>query len=101
LNRYCGIDWAESPHDIAIIDQDGTLVSKKRHGDDPTGFATLTQLLTDAGDRPDSPIPVAIETPRGLMFSLLLFVAVMAGSAPLWPTASRIVQIVSVTCLHA
>jgi transposase len=71
LNRYCGIDWAEGHHDIAIIDQDGTLVSTKRIGDDPTGFATLTQLLTDAGDMPDSPIPVAIETPRGLMVAAL------------------------------
>lgn len=67
MHRYCGIDWAEGHHDIAIIDRDGKLVSKKRIGDDPNGFAELTALLTEAGDTADDPIPVAIETPRGLM----------------------------------
>lgn len=71
MSRYCGIDWAEGHHDIAVVDQAGTLVSKKRIPDDPDGFATLTQLLTDAGDTVEDPIPVAIETPRGLMVAAL------------------------------
>ncbi|MBF6314059.1 IS110 family RNA-guided transposase [Nocardia farcinica] len=71
MSRYCGIDWAEGHHDVAIVDQDGTLVSKKRIGDNPAGFAALTQLLTDAGDTAEDPIPVAIETPRGLMVAAL------------------------------
>ncbi len=71
LNRYCGVDWAEGHHDIAIVDHEGKLVSKKRIGDNPTGFAELTQLLADAGDTEDDPIPVAIETPRGLMVAAL------------------------------
>ncbi|BDT92473.1 hypothetical protein IFM12275_24490 [Nocardia sputorum] len=71
LNRYCGIDWAEGHHDIAIIDGDGKLVSKKRIADDPTGFAELTVLLGESGDSAEDPIPVAIETPRGLMVATL------------------------------
>ncbi|MGV9616964.1 IS110 family RNA-guided transposase [Nocardia xishanensis] len=71
MNRYCGIDWVEGHHDIAIVDQDGMLVSKERITDDPAGFATLTQLLTDAGDTAENPIPVAIETPRGLMVAAI------------------------------
>ncbi|MFD4438341.1 IS110 family transposase [Nocardia sp. NPDC058519] len=71
MSRYCGIDWAEGHHDIAIVDQDGALVSKKRIGDDPAGFTALTQLLTDAGDTAEDPIPVAIETPRGLMVAAI------------------------------
>jgi hypothetical protein len=27
---YCGIDWAEGHHDIALVDGDGTLVAKRR-----------------------------------------------------------------------
>ncbi|MGF6885657.1 hypothetical protein ABIA39_007426 [Nocardia sp. GAS34] len=46
-------------------------MSKKRIGDNPTGFAELTQLLADAGDIDDDPIPVAIETPRGLIVAAL------------------------------
>ncbi|MEU6188115.1 IS110 family transposase [Nocardia sp. NPDC047038] len=71
MNRYCGVDWAEGHHDIAIVDHEGKLVAKRRIGDNPAGFAELTQLLTDAGDTEDNPIPVAIETPRGLMVAAL------------------------------
>ncbi|MFE9790103.1 IS110 family transposase [Nocardia salmonicida] len=71
MSRYCGIDWAEGHHDVAIVDQDGTLVSKKRIGDDPAGFTALTELLTAAGDTAEDPIPVAIETPRGLMVAAI------------------------------
>lgn len=71
MNRYCGVDWAEGHHDIAIVDHDGKLVVKKRIADDPTGFAELMGLLADAGDSADDPIPVAIETPRGLMVASL------------------------------
>ncbi|MFJ9371687.1 IS110 family transposase [Nocardia sp. NPDC101769] len=71
MRRYCGIDWAEGHHDIAIIDDDGKLVSKRRIADDPTGLADLTVLLGEAGDSAEDPIPVAIETPRGLMVAAL------------------------------
>ena len=49
MNCYCGIDWAEGHHDVAIIDGDGKLVAKKRIGDDPAGFTALTGMLADAG----------------------------------------------------
>ena len=42
---FCGIDWAEDHHDIALIDQGGTLLAKRRIGDDAAGFAALLQLL--------------------------------------------------------
>jgi transposase len=71
LNCYCGIDWAEGHHDVAIVGSDGKLVAKKRIGDDPAGFAALTGMLADAGDSPEDPIPVAIETPRGLLVAVL------------------------------
>ena len=48
MNCYCGIDWAEGHHDVAIIDGDGKLVAKKRIGDDPAGFTALTGMLADA-----------------------------------------------------
>jgi transposase len=71
LNCYCGIDWAEGHHDVAIIDRDGTLVAKKRFGDDPAGFTALTGMLAEAGDSRENRIPIAIETPRGLMVAAL------------------------------
>ncbi|GFM20831.1 MULTISPECIES: IS110 family transposase [Mycobacteriaceae] len=71
MNRYCGIDWAEGHHDIAISDSDGKLVAKKRISDDVAGFTAFTELLADCGDGADDPIPVAIETPRGLLVATL------------------------------
>lgn len=71
MKLFCGIDWAEAHHDVAIIDSDGQLVTKKRITDDPTGFTELIEALTAAGDSVDDPIPVAIETPRGLLVASL------------------------------
>ncbi|CAN7699138.1 IS110 family transposase [Mycolicibacterium frederiksbergense] len=71
VKLFCGIDWAEAHHDIAIVDGDGTLMAKKRITDDPGGFAELIELLAEAGDCADAQIPVAIETPRGLLVAAL------------------------------
>jgi transposase len=67
----CGIDWAQDHHDIAIVDTDGRLVAKRRIPESVAGFAELTAMLADAGDDPEDPIPVAIETPRGLLVAVL------------------------------
>ena len=77
---YCGIDWSERHHDVAIIDQDGGLISKQRIPDTAEGFTQLLALLAAAGDRADQLIPVAIETPRGLMVA-----AIRATGRPLYP----------------
>lgn len=68
---YCGIDWASDHHDIAVIDQGGTLLAKARVSDDPAGLAEVLSLLAEHGDRPEAPIPVAIETSRGLLVAAL------------------------------
>src|SRR5271165_3652073 len=67
----CGIDWAERHHDVALVDEHGQLVAQRRISDNAEGFAMLTELLADAGDNEDNPIPIAIETPRGLLVAAL------------------------------
>jgi len=71
MQAFCGIDWAEDHHDIAIIDDAGTLLARARIGNDPAGLRRLLQLLANAGDNPEQPIPVAIETARGLLVACL------------------------------
>jgi transposase len=71
MKLFCGIDWAEAHHDVAVIDENGQLVAKKRITDDPAGFAELIEALTTAGESADETIPVAIETPRGLLVASL------------------------------
>lgn len=67
----CGIDWAETHHDVALVDGAGKLVAKRRISDDVEGYRRLLELLVEAGDTAQDPIPVAIETARGLLISCL------------------------------
>ena len=77
---YCGIDWAEGHHDIALVDEDGKLIGKRRINETLDGIAELTAMLIAAGDSADAPIPVAIETPRGLLVAML-----RATGRPIYP----------------
>jgi len=71
MDVYCGIDWAEDHHDIALADRDGKLLARRRIGDDAAGLAQLLELLAGHGDSAGDLIPVAIETPRGLLVACL------------------------------
>ncbi|UUU18897.1 IS110 family transposase [Streptomyces sp. DSM 40750] len=68
---YCGIDWAERTHDVALVDDTGTLVAKRHITDDAVGYKLLLELLAEHGDTEENPIPVAIETSRGLLVAVL------------------------------
>src|SRR5205085_717053 len=71
MKVFCGIDWSERHHDVALVDQDGTLIAKRRIGESMADFAELLTLLAEAGDSAEEPIPVAIETSLGLMVAAL------------------------------
>ena len=71
MDVYCGIDWAEDHHDIALVNRDGQLVARRRISDGAAGLAQLLALLAEHGDSPEDPVPVAIETPRGLLVACL------------------------------
>jgi transposase len=68
---FCGIDWAENHHDIAVVDDHGRLVVKRRISNDVVGLRLLLELLTEHGDTAEDPIPVAIETSHGLLVGCL------------------------------
>ena len=53
------------------MDRDGQLLARRRISDDAAGLAQLLALLAEHGDSPGDPIPVAIETPRGLLVACL------------------------------
>jgi transposase len=71
LDLYCGIDWATAHHDVAVVDADGRVVARGRVGNDAAGLSELLTLLAQAGDSAEHPIPVAIETDRGLWVAAL------------------------------
>jgi len=71
MEIYCGIDWAEDHHDIALVGRDGQLLARRRISDDAAGLASLLALLAEHGDTAEDPVPAAIETPRGLLTACL------------------------------
>jgi transposase len=71
MKVFCGIDWAEDHHDIALVDTDGMLLARRRISDNAPGLAQLLELLTEHGDTAEDRVPVAIETPRGLLTACL------------------------------
>lgn len=68
---FCGVDWAEDHHDIAVVDAGGKQLAKLRISDDTAGFTQLIALLAEHGDCESYRIPVAIETSRGLLVARL------------------------------
>ena len=77
---WCGIDWAEHHHDIALVDDLGKLIIKLRIDDDAAGFAALLTLLAEHGAGPDTPVPIAMETAHGLLAA-----ALVGAGYPLFP----------------
>ncbi|WP_067684294.1 IS110 family transposase [Nocardia miyunensis] len=80
MSFYCGIDWAEAHHDVAVVDDTGKVIARARISTDAVGFAELLDLLTQAGDTAQDPIPVAIETDHGLLVA-----ALRATDRPIYP----------------
>jgi transposase len=67
---FCGIDWAEHHHDVAMVDADGEVLLKRRITDDIAGFTQLTELLCAHAGQP-AEVSIALETDRGLLVAAL------------------------------
>ena len=66
MNITCGIDWAEAHHDVAVLDDSGRVVGRRRINTGVSGFGELMTLLAEHTDDPLS-VPVAIETDKNLI----------------------------------
>lgn len=71
MHLTCGIDWSERHHDVALVDADGHVAAKLRISDTIDGWRRLLELFAEHGDTSEDPIPVAIETTRGLLVACL------------------------------
>ena len=66
----CGIDWAEAHHDVALVDEGGMVMARKRVSADLPGFTALLALIAEHGGSPEL-TPVAIETDKNLFVTAL------------------------------
>ncbi len=71
LSIYCGIDWSEQHHDIALVDENGHVVTRNRIAESVAGFGVLTALLREHAGIDAPNVPIAIETDRGLLVAAL------------------------------
>lgn len=71
MEIFCGIDWSERHHDVAVVDQTGALLTRRRISDDLAGFTALTGLLAEHAGQEFTTVDVAIETDRGLLVAAL------------------------------
>ncbi|MDG4803613.1 IS110 family transposase [Micromonospora sp. WMMD980] len=71
MKYFAGLDWGESHHDLAVVDDHGQLVTHTRLPDNHEGLAQLLATLTTVRRNRRS-IPIGIETGRGLMVAGLL-----------------------------
>lgn len=81
----CGIDWAESHHDVAVVDGVGKVLGRRRIDTGVGGFTALVELLAEHTDDPTG-VPVAIETDKNL-----LVVALQAAGNPVYAINPRAV----------
>jgi hypothetical protein len=62
----CGIDWADDHHNVAFVDEHGSVVVAERIDHTAAGLARALELLAE-NDPADGPLEVAIETSKGLL----------------------------------
>lgn len=85
MTLTCGIDWAEAHHDVALVDEDGQVVSRCRITANLTGFTQLLELFAEHDATP-AELPLAIETDKNL-----LVVALRTAGFTIYPVNPRAV----------
>ncbi len=67
---YAGLDWADSHHDVVVIDDGGRQVASRRVVHSAEGLAELNAFLRQVG--PLDQIACIVETNQGLLIATLL-----------------------------
>jgi transposase len=70
---YAGVDWADTHHDVVVIDADGQQVASKRVAHTKAGLEALVQFLEGiSGPGQKEHLACSIETKHGLLIAALL-----------------------------
>ena len=71
MDVFCGIDWAEDHHDIALVDRAAGCWPTSGSATTRPAWPGCWSCSPSTATAPDDPVPVAIETPRGLLVACL------------------------------
>jgi Transposase len=70
---FAGVDWADTHHDLVILDEFGHQISSFRVAHTPEGLQELTsQLVAVSGPYNKAAIACIVETNHGLLMTTLL-----------------------------
>jgi transposase len=70
---YAGLDWADTHHDVVVLDEAGQQVATKRVAHSKTGLSDLTQFLERiTGSAQKAQMACIVETNRGLLIAALV-----------------------------
>lgn len=70
---YAGLDWADTHHDVVVIDEAGHHLASKRVEHTKAGLETLVQFLEGiSGPTQKEQVACILETNRGLLIAALL-----------------------------
>jgi transposase len=83
MSITCGIDWAENHHDVAVMNDKGEVLARRRIGVGVAGFGELMALLAGHTEDPCT-VAVAIETDENL-----IVVALQAAGLTVFPINPR------------
>lgn len=68
---YVGLDWADTHHDVVVLDEAGKRVGSRRFAHSHVGLTELKQFLLSIAGQPDQ-LACMVETNHGLLISFLL-----------------------------
>lgn len=83
---YVGVDWADTHHDVAVLDEVGKQVGTRRFSHSQEGLTELKQFLLSFASRPEE-LACIIETDHGLLIAFLL-----SAGIPVYPVNPKTIN---------
>jgi hypothetical protein len=68
---YVGLDWADTHHDVVVLDEAGRRVASRRFAHSHDGLNELKQFLLGIAASPDQ-LACIVETSHGLLIAFRL-----------------------------
>lgn len=81
---YAGLDWAETHHDVDVLEETGKRVGARRFSHSPQGLNELKQFLLSFVTRPEE-LACIVETSHGLLIAFLL-----SAGIPVYPVNPKL-----------
>jgi transposase len=68
---YVGLDWADTHHDVVVLDEAGRRIGSRRFAHSPQGWHDLKQYVLSIATSPEQ-VACIVETNHGLLIAFLL-----------------------------